>query len=123
MVDWGALFQAPQEAHLRNLDDPPVGEVCNHGRLKGFCPIQNPRYARDDNGANIYYHSYRVVMKDGTPTLERCGKPEIWQWKYYAARCDVCDKTYSNPWVPLCEECWDEPSPYPSWAFVISQES
>lgn len=99
---------------------PPVGSVCEH-RSPAVTPMQHPSYREE--GGWIYYHGYFLVKKAGSIKLEWCGKPEPWRWKQYLRYCGECDIEFSNPWVPVCKECWiadgmDSES-YPSWDHVI----
>jgi hypothetical protein len=119
-VDWGALFQTATPTPTAI----PVGEVCNH-RIEGWAHIYKLKaYAEDEHGQDIFYHgSHLVRSRDNTLSWEYCGKPEAWRWNYYLARCGECGTKFSNPWLPICGDCWTDEGIYPSWQYVIAQET
>lgn len=110
--------------------EPPVGEVCSHSKITPRA-IQLPAFRYDDDDSWIYYHGFIVkesVRKD-REVWNICGKPELWMWQYYQRECGSCGVMISNPWVPVCDECWSNElqgigrlQPYPSWDFVIKTD-
>lgn len=97
----------------------PVGVCCPHRNITPT-PMQHPSYREDDEGRWIYYHGYVQVGSTWKfSTLEWCGRPEPWRAQYYTRRCGECNKKFSNPWVPVCEDCWPDSTSYPSWDYVI----
>lgn len=118
-ADWSAAFRS-------ELDDrpaPPVGEACSHGGKYYSHIYRIPQYAEGDSGENIWYKAYHL-KRDADLTLQwvKCGLPSPEHWRLYLRRCGGCDEWVSNPWVPVCQACWDEIRPYPSWSYVVELE-
>lgn len=123
-INWGSIMAPKAVVVHRPSHKAPVGEICSHD-ADGWSHIyKQQQYAEDDEGKTIYFRSMHLVRtnKDEPPHWEYCGRPEAWRWLHYAAPCEECGQTYSNPWVPVCGDCWDEPGIYPSWAYVIACE-
>lgn len=84
--------------------------------------MQLPAYRVGEHGW-LYYHGWYLVGKSHDMRVAWCGKPEPWRWKQELRICFMCDKWFSNPWVPVCPDCWDpEEGQYPSWEYVIELE-
>jgi hypothetical protein len=99
--------------------DPPVGACCPHSGTVTVSPMQHPSYRESDEGW-IYYHKFMMLGRGSDMRLVTCARPEVWRWKSYIRRCGACNGWFSNPWVPVCESCWDpDDGPFPSWERVI----
>lgn len=106
----------------RIVIDPPVGAICLHVPLESWSAIQLPAYREDDEGIDIWYHSYHLVGTGQEKRWVLCGLPELWRWRTWVRSCIACGTEYSNPWSPVCVKCWDSQSPYPSWDLIVRRD-
>lgn len=122
-TDWGAIFSAmpadEEKPYCTHRDDL-VSEVMDRLVLR---PEQAGEYSLTEDGDHVYCHSYFHWIEGSrwrSSLLSICGKPYEWQWRAWMRICGDCGKKYSNPWVPVCAECWDDPNMYPSWEYIIA---
>lgn len=101
---------------------PPVGSFCLHEPLESWSCVQTRKFALDDDGNNIFFHSFVLQGKGRDVLWVPCARPELHVWRRYVRECGGCGDVISNPWVPVCESCWDSAFPYPSWSYVLRKE-
>lgn len=120
-TDWGSIFElyVTEGKPWCEHDHEPTA----HDRIRG--DFAQDEYG-DDLYAHVYFHwttmstSYKNNFTYSLPSV--CCKPFKEFYNAWLRDCDLCGTRYSNPWVPVCADCWDDPQTYPSWQYVIARE-